>query len=142
MARSGPAAPSANYRAVVVIVLAELLLAALVVALLAAVAWGGWVAFRSLSGAPGPAALPARRRAELAAAIARAQWMPGHDEADGVTRVLVRRTHVGLDGRPEVLDERVLETFPAQDPAWEARFTEAMSRARFRCAYLDAEQSS
>ena len=37
--------------------------------------------------------------------------------------------------------ERVLESFPAQDPAWEARFTEAMSAARFRCAYLNAEEA-
>jgi hypothetical protein len=34
----------------------------------------------------------------------------------------------------------VLETFPAQDPAWEARFTEAMSKARFRCSYLNTEE--
>jgi hypothetical protein len=40
-----------------------------------------------------------------------------------------------------VLEERVLETFPAQDAAWEALFTEAMSRARFRCTYLNAEES-
>jgi hypothetical protein len=86
-------------------------------------------------------ALPSRQRAELAAAIEQAQWVPAHDEVDGVTRVLVRRTYVGLDGRPEVLDERVLETFPAQDPAWEARFTEAMSAARFRCTYLNAEEA-
>jgi hypothetical protein len=56
--------------------------------------------------------------------------------------VLLRRTYTGLDGRPAVLEERVLETFPAQDPAWEALFTEAMSRARFRCAYLNAEESA
>jgi hypothetical protein len=86
------------------------------------------------------AALPSRQRAELAAAIERARWVPAHDEVDGVTRVLVRRAYVGLDGRPEVLDERVLETFPAQDPAWEARFTEAMSAARYRCTYLNAEE--
>ena len=67
--------------------------------------------------------------------------MPGHDEVDGVTRVLVRRIYTGLDGRPAVLEERVLETFSAQDPAWEARFTEAMSAARFRCAYLNAEEA-
>ena len=85
--------------------------------------------------------LPSRQRAELAAAIARARWVPGHDEVDGTTRVLIRRTYTGLDGRPEVLEERVLETFPAQDPAWEARFTEAMSAARFRCAYLNAEEA-
>jgi hypothetical protein len=85
--------------------------------------------------------LPSRQRAELAAAIARARWVPGHDEVDGTTRVLVRRTYTGLDGRPVVLEERVLETFPARDPAWEARFTEAMSAARFRCAYLNAEEA-
>jgi hypothetical protein len=33
-------------------------------------------------------------------------------------------------------------TFSAADPTWEARFIEAMSGgARFRCAYLDAEES-
>ncbi len=85
--------------------------------------------------------LPARQRAELAAAIAQARWVPGHDEVDGMTRVLVRKTYTGLDGRPTVLEERVLETFPALDPAWEARFTEAMSTARFRCAYLNAEEA-
>jgi hypothetical protein len=91
---------------------------------------------RSLAGP-----LPTRQRAELAAAIAQARWLPGHDEVAGETRILVRRTYTGLDGRPEVLEERVLETFPAQDPAWEARFTEGMSAARFRCAYLNAEES-
>ena len=65
-----------------------------------------------------------------------------HDDVDGVTRVLLRCAYAGLDGRPAVLEERVFETFPAQDPAWEALFTEAMSRARFRCAYLNAEESS
>jgi hypothetical protein len=54
--------------------------------------------------------------------------------------VLVRRAYTGMDGRPVVLEERVLETFPAQDPAWEARFTEAMSKARFRCSYLNTEE--
>ncbi|TFV63313.1 UNVERIFIED_ORG: hypothetical protein E4P37_15075 [Bacillus sp. AZ43] len=86
-------------------------------------------------------ALPDRQRAELAAAISRARWVPGHDEVDGTTRVLVRRTYTGLDGRPAVLDERVMQTFPAHDPAWEARFTEAMSAARFRCDYLNAEEA-
>ena len=96
-----------------------------------------WTALQR--GAAGP--LPSRQRAELAAAIARARWVPGHDEVDGTTRVLVRRTYTGLDGRPAVLEERVLETFPARDPAWEARFTEAMSAARYRCDYLNAEEA-
>ena len=55
--------------------------------------------------------------------------------------MLVRKVYTGLDGRPVVQDERVLETFPARDPAWEARFTEAMSAARYRCEYLNAEEA-
>ena len=116
--------------------LIELALVLAVLGALGVVGWSLWNALRGTGGAP----LPARQRAELAAAIAQARWVPAHDEVDGTTRVLVRRAYVGLDGRPEVLDERVLETFPAQDPAWEARFTEAMSAARFRCAYLNAEE--
>ena len=113
---------------------------ALVLAVLGALGVVGWSLWKALRGSGG-AALPSRQRAELAAAIAQARWVPAHDEVDGMTRVLVRRSCTGLDGRPEVLDERVLETFPAQDPAWEARFTEAMSTARFRCAYLNAEEA-
>jgi hypothetical protein len=124
----------------VVIGLIEFVLVALVLALLVLAGWAIWGALRRASG--GPAALPARERAELAAAIAHARWTPAHDEVDGVTRVLVRRAYTGLDGLPVVLEERVLETFPAGDPAWEALFTEAMSKARFRCIYLNAEDGA
>ena len=114
----------------------------LVIAVLAVLVGGGVALWRVLQreGA-GPGWLPPRQRVELAAAIEQARWVPGHDEVGGSTRVLLRRTYVGLDGHPTVLEERVLETFPAQDPAWEALFTEAMSRARFRCTYLNAEES-
>jgi hypothetical protein len=115
---------------------------ALVLAVLGALVVGGVTIWRMLQqDALGPARLPGRERAELAAAIAQARWLPGHDEVDDTTRVLLRRTYTGLDGRPVVMEERVLETFPAQDPGWEARFTEAMSNARFRCSYLNAEES-
>ena len=102
---------------------------------------GGWAvrtAMRPADGVPGR--LPERDRAWLAEQIARARWSPAHDEVDGTTRVLLRRSYVGLDGRPAVLEERVFDTFPSADPAWEARFTETMSRARFRCSYLNAEE--
>lgn len=122
--------------------LGELVLILLALGLLLAIAWGAWPALRQLAeDRGGQSALPARQRAELSAAIERARWAPAHDEVDGVTRVLVRRAFVGLDGRPEVLEERVLETFPAQDPAWEVTFTEAMARARFRCSYLNTEEA-
>jgi hypothetical protein len=120
-----------------VVALAELVLFVLLVGLLVLGAWAAWTAWRGAA----PGRLPARERAELAAAIGGARWVPGHDEVEGVTRILLRRAYTGLDGRPAVLEERVLETFPAQDPAWEALFTEAMSRARFRCAYLNAEEA-
>ena len=118
--------------------LIELALILVVLGALGVVGWTLWTALR-----PGAATarLPSRQRAELAAAISQARCLPAHDEVDGTTRVLVRRTYTGLDGLPVVLDERVLETFQARDPAWEARFTEAMSTARFRCAYLNAEES-
>jgi hypothetical protein len=102
----------------------------------------GWSVWRALQQGTDPARtprLPARDRAWLAAAIAGAQWAPANDEVDGVTRVLLRRGFTGLDGLPTVLEERVFETFPAKDPAWETRFTEAMANARFRCQYLNAE---
>lgn len=114
---------------------------ALVLGLLGLLVVGAVTFWRALQGGSGgPARLPSRSRAELAAAIARARWAPAHDEVDRTTRVLVRRAYTGLDGRPVVMEERVLETFPADDPAWEARFTEAMSKARFRCSYLNAEE--
>jgi hypothetical protein len=115
---------------------------ALILAVLGLLVFGGLSLWRALQREAGGAGrLPGRDRGELAASIAQARWVPGHDEVDGTTRVLLRRTYTGLDGRPAVLEERVLDSFPAQDPGWEARFTEAMSNARFRCAYLNAEES-
>jgi hypothetical protein len=84
--------------------------------------------------------LPARERVWRERAVAAARWSAAHDEVDGVTRVLLRRGCPGPDGRPEVLEERVFDSFPADDPMWEARFTEAMAGARFRCSYLNREE--
>ncbi len=123
-----------------VVMLIELTLVVLLVGLLALGIWAVRTALRPGEAVLGATRLPPRDRAELAAAISEARWVPGHDEVDGETRILLRRTYTGLDGRPAVLEERVFETFPARDPAWEARFTEAMSNARFRCAYLNAEE--
>jgi hypothetical protein len=123
--------------------LAELLVVLLVVGLLVLggwTVWKVWAGARPL-GAVGPAGvLPPGPRAERAAAIAAARWVPAHDEVDGSTRVLVRKAYTGLDGRPEVLEERVIVAFPADDPGWEVRFTEGMAQARFRCTYLNAEE--
>jgi len=115
-----------------------ILAAALLLLLLA-----GIVAWAVSVPQPRPAAgraLPPRERAWQQQAVAAARWGAAHDEVDGETRVLLRRSCPGLDGRPEVLEERVFDTFPADDPAWEARFTEAMAGARFRCSYLNTEE--
>ena len=82
-----------------------------------------------------PAPAPARWQP-----LTSARWTAGHDEVDGTTRVLLRRIGPGPDGRTQVLEERVFDSFPAHDPAWEARFTEAMAGARYRCAYLEREE--
>jgi hypothetical protein len=122
-----------------VVLVAELVILLLLAGLLL-YGLGVWSA--GSSGAPGaePGRWSGRRRTELAEAVARARWVPAHDEVDGETRVLLRRCYTGLDGLPAVLEERVFQTFPATDPAWEVRFTEAMANARFRCGYLNTEE--
>jgi hypothetical protein len=126
-----------------VLVVIELALLLALVALLALGAyafWRAWAGPRAVGAHEVPAVPSARARAELSAAIAAARWAPAHDEVDGTTRVLVRRGYTGLDGRPEVLEERVMTTFPSDDPQWEVRFIEGMAQARFRCTYLNAEE--
>jgi hypothetical protein len=114
---------------------------ALVVALALVLVWVTWPDRRLWSLATGGRpALPRRERARMAEAVAAARWAPAHDEVGGRTRVLLRRSCTGLDGLPVVLEDRVFADFPADDPAWEALFTEAMAGARFRCGYLNAEE--
>lgn len=120
----------------------ELVVLLVVLALVGVAGWWVWTNVRRDAVGSGTPALPARERAWLAESIARARWAPAHDEVDGQTRILLRRTYTGLDGRPVVLEERVLESFSSQDPSWEARFTEGMARARFRCSYLNEEESA
>ena len=117
---------------VVLLALAGLLLYAL----------GVWSARPAAPPAPGRQRLSAREQARLADAVARARWAPAHDEVDGETRVLLRRSYPGPDGLPVVLEQRVYTAFSSADPAWESLFTEAMSGARFRCSYLNAEESA
>jgi hypothetical protein len=125
---------------VVVLLLELVVLLALVGLLLYAL--GVWSARPAVPPGADRQRLSGRQQARLAAAVARARWTPAHDEVDGETRVLLRRAYPGPDGLPVVLEERVYTTFPATDPAWESRFTEAMSGARFRCSYLNAEESA
>ena len=126
-----------------VLAVIELALVLLLVGLLGLGAWAYWRAWagpRPRAALGSAAVLPPGARAELAAAIASARWAPAHDEVDGATRVLVRKSYTGLDGRPQVLEERVITTFSATDPEWEVRFIEGMGQARFRCTYLNAEE--
>ena len=125
---------------VIGLVLELVVLLALVGLLLYAL--GVWSARPAVPPAAGRQRLSGRERARLADAVAHARWAPAHDEVDGETRVLLRRSYPGPDGLPVVLEERVYTAFPATDPAWESRFTEAMSGARFRCSFLNAEESA
>ena len=125
---------------VVVLLLELVVLLALVGLLLYAL--GVWSARPAVPPVAGRPRLSGRERARVADAVARARWAPAHDEVDGETRVLLRRSYPGPDGLPVVLEQRVYTAFPASDPAWESRFTEAMSGARFRCSYLNAEDST
>jgi hypothetical protein len=86
--------------------------------------------------------LPSRQRAQIARSLEQARWVAAHDEHDGTTRVLLRRSCTGPDGWPLVLEEREFATIPSSDPDWEPRFTEAMARARFRCDYLNTEEAA
>jgi hypothetical protein len=125
---------------VVVLLLELVVLLALAGLLLYAL--GVWSARPAVPPAPGRQRLSAREQARLADAVARARWAPAHDEVDGETRVLLRRSYPGPDGLPVVLEQRVYTAFSSADPAWESLFTEAMSGARFRCSYLNAEDST
>jgi hypothetical protein len=121
-----PRSVPARYRRTVFLAVVEIVLLLVVLGLLVT-RLGAWSAGSA-----------ARRRA--VPALTQVHWTPAHVEVDGETRVLLRRWHPGPDGSPVVLEDRVFDTFPADDPAWEARFTEAMAGARFRCSYLDAEE--
>ncbi len=117
-------------------------------ALLVVVAMAGLIVLLARAGTPAfpsgrrGSRLPTRQQAQVARAVAGARWTAGHDEKDGVTRILLRRACTGPDGLPMVLEEREFTSFPADDPLWEPRFTEGMAQARFRCDYLNAEEAA
>ena len=90
----------------------------------------------------GRRAVPPAPRQQVAQALAGARWSAAHDEQDGTTRVLLRRSCTGPDGWPVVLEERVFVTIPSSAPDWEPRFTEAMAQARYRCEYLNTEDAA
>ena len=124
-----------------VVLLLELLVLLLLAGLLL-YGLGVWSARPAVPPGAARQELAGRHQTRLAHAVARARWAPAHDEVDGETRVLLRRSYTGPDGLPVVLEDRVYTTFASADPAWEVRFTEAMSGARFRCSYLNAEDSA
>ncbi|GAB3299459.1 hypothetical protein GCM10027451_00850 [Geodermatophilus aquaeductus] len=119
-ARGHPRSVPGGYRRTVLLAVVEIVLLLVVLGLLVT-RLGAWSAGRRAVPAP-------------------AHWTPAHAEVDGETRVLLRHWRPGADGSQVVLEDRLFAAFSADDPAWEARFTEAMSGARFRCSYLEAEE--
>ncbi len=96
------------------------------VAVLAVAVWVAWRIYTA-----------ARQRALPAdpVALSGAVWEPAHyGTGRGVTRVVVR---LGRPGGP--MDERTIAEIPDDDPEWDARFTDAMAKARERAAVLNVE---
>ena len=131
---------SAIYREHVIAALAWLLVVLLALAALMVLL--GRVTLPALPAGRRGMRLPPRQRAEVARILEEARWSAAHDERDGMTRVLLRRSCTGPDGWPLVLEDRVFATIPTSDPDWEPRFTEAMAQARFRCEYLNTEDAA
>jgi hypothetical protein len=138
-AQGAAAGRSAIYREHVIAALAWLLVVVLALAVLAVLL--GRATLPAPAGRRG-VRLPPRQRAQFARTLELARWAAAHDEQDGATRVLLRRSCTGPDGWPLVLEERVFATIPTSDPDWEPRFTEAMAQARYRCAYLNTEDAA
>ncbi|WP_165978644.1 hypothetical protein, partial [Actinomadura darangshiensis] len=71
-----------------------------------------------------------------------ARWEAHTESSAGVTTVVVRQ--VSRNGDGDVLAEigrQTVAAIPDGDPAWEARYHEAMAEARSRVAALEAEAS-
>ena len=73
------------------------------------------------------------RRAPVATGV----WQAAHYGAPGSTRVVVRKV---VPGTGAVLDERRIDVIADEDPDWDARFLDAMARARDRAALLQSEE--
>lgn len=65
------------------------------------------------------------------------RWRVTHYDSRGHTRVVLQR--VSPSGG-KVLDEHVVETIPADDPAYQERFLTAMATARERQALFEATE--
>jgi FAD/FMN-containing dehydrogenase len=74
--------------------------------------------------------------AEARTAIRTGRWMAVHYDADGETRVAVRKVSAG---GADVLDEHVVAIIPTADSEYDAKFMAAMAAARERQALFEAE---
>lgn len=72
--------------------------------------------------------------------LQQARWRPTHRQADGRTEVVLQRVIDDADGGIEVVEERPFDSWPDDDPMWEARFAEAMTNARHRCEVMNSEE--
>jgi hypothetical protein len=79
---------------------------------------------------------PSGTRGSGAQAVGRGTWRVTHYEASGATRVVVQK--VAPDG-VRLIEEHLVDTIGADDPAYEDRFLTAMATARQRQALFEAE---
>ena len=70
-------------------------------------------------------------------AVAAGHWRVDHYDANGHTRVVVRKVS---PGRAQVLDEHVIAEIAVNDPEYDELFMTAMATARQRKAIFETEE--
>jgi pyridoxamine 5'-phosphate oxidase family protein len=70
-------------------------------------------------------------------AVTGGRWRAAHYARGNSTYVVVRKV---LPDRATVIDEHIVETLAENDPDYDARFLEAMARARQRAALYESEE--
>jgi hypothetical protein len=105
------------------------------IVLLAVVALILYVAFTAVTGASRRAVTGSGQRAREV--TAGANWQAAHYGEAAMTRIVVRKV---VPGTGMVLDEHLIDSIRDDDPDWDARFLDAMARARARAALLQSEE--
>lgn len=67
---------------------------------------------------------------------AHGRWRTAHYEVDGATRIVVQKVQAD---DASVIDEHLVATLAVDDPEYDAKFLDAMARARQRLALFEAE---
>jgi uncharacterized membrane protein YqiK len=80
-----------------------------------------------------------RATSEGARAVPAGTWRVAHYDVKGETRVVLQKVR---EGDTRVLDEHVIASIRAADPAYDERFLAAMDAARQRQALFESEDGA